>query len=782
MNETPIGNVDNHASVGSQTNIYIQTMSGNIAVPDKSSTGQTAERALDEQVLKLNRSAQALSDSLGTKDSRGKETKVQEFNGNVAQTIALAKKLSNPSGDFSSLIALAEEWEASVSKSGEDIETSGNDIGLLFTNIKKAIRDYVMTVLAAHGDESCSGTDAIRVYLEKSYNWHRKLKTLLYDKTPREFYDFYVCNDLKYNDKVIGGITAARLRSISNYVIVSGTGGLGKTMMMRHLLLNAIDNYDSLGLLPIFIPLKEFGESTSDLLEYIHSVVKQFNINMTLAQLISALTAGLCLLLFDGMDEVKSSVSMRFFQGLENIACSYPNNCFVLSSRPSRMFIGMNSFCEMELQPFSKMQALKMIDNFAFSDGEEKIKENFRVRLDKDLWWSHKEFAENPLLLTIMLMTFEEYAEVPSKIHKFYEKAFDTLAKKHDDNKLLVREFKSGLSKDEISELLAKICFLSYKDENYEFTEDEFKNYFEHCRKNLPKAVNADDFLQDLCGNLCILLLDGGKFRFVHRSFQEYFCALNIKRTFDKVSADKKAQLSKGLVTFFDGRKVSDDKVLEMLYDMAQEKVEEFILVPKLEALLDSDGNGSDDEYWDFLEKAFSNLRCWHEYHEYMETDEDTGEEINESYYDFALDSNGFVSSEILTFIIYNLLDQFDNLDEVLDGTYYDNETIMAKVPKIIADFKQAEVLDADRRKQIDEPESNHEIFEYPCFTKVDEDYWFSVEAVRQNPEQYSELLTVLGDDDFRYKRLYFALIEFLTGLKSKQKATDDEWTEEFIK
>lgn len=782
MNEKPIGNVDNHASVGSQTNIYIQTMSGNIAVPDKSSTGHAAEQAFDEQVLKLNRSAQALSDSLANKDSRGKETKVQEFNENVVRTIDLAKKLSKPSADVSALIALAEEWEANVSKSGEDIETSGNDIGLLFTNMKKAIRDYVMTVLAAHGDESCGGTDAISVYLEKSYNWHKKLKTLLYDKTPREFYDFYVCNDLKYNGKVIGGITAARIRSISNYVIVSGTGGLGKTMMMRHLLLNAIDNYDTLGLLPIFIPLKEFGESTSDLLEYIHSVVKQFNVNITLAQLTSALTAGLCLLLFDGMDEVKSSVSMRFFQGLENLACSYPNNCFVLSSRPSRMFIGMNNFCEMELQPFSKMQALKMIDNFAFSDGEEKIKENFRVRLDNDLWWSHKEFAENPLLLTIMLMTFEEYAEVPSKIHKFYEKAFDTLAKKHDDNKLLVREFKSGLSKDEISELLAKICFLSYKDENYEFTEDEFKNYLEHCRKSMSKVVIADDFLQDLYSNLCILLLDGGKYRFVHRSFQEYFCALNIKRTFDKVSADKKAQLSKGLVAFIDGRKVSDDKVLEMLYDMAQEKVDEFILVPKLEVLLGLDGIGSDDGYWAFLEKAFSNLRCWYEYHEYITRDEETDEVFDESYYDFALDSNGFVSSEILSFIIYNLLDQFDNVDEVLDGTYYDNEIIMAKVPKIIADFKQAEVLDADRCKKIDEPESNHEIFEYPCFIKVGEDYWFSVEAVRQNPEQYSELLSVLGDDDFRYKRLYYTLIEFLTGLKSKQKATDDEWTEEFIK
>lgn len=782
MNETPIGNVDNHASVGSQTNIYIQTMSGNIAVPDQSRTGQTAERAFDEQVLKLNRSAQALSDSLGNKHSRGKETKVQEFNVNVAHTIALAKKLSNPSGDVSALIALAEEWEASVSKSGEDIETSGNDIGLLFSKMKKAIRDYVMIVLAAQGDENSTNTDAIRVYMDKAYNWHRKLKTLLYDKTPREFYDFYVCNDLKYNEKAIGSITAARLRSISNYVIVSGTGGLGKTMMMHHLLLNAIDNHDSLGLLPIFIPLKEFGESTSNLFEYIHSVVKQFNVNVTLAQLTSALAAGLCLLLFDGMDEVKSSVLMRFTQGLESLACSYPNNCFVLSSRPTRLFIGMNNFCEMELQPFSKMQALKMIDNFAFSDSEEKIKENFRARLENDLWWSHKEFAENPLLLTIMLMTFEEYAEVPSKIHKFYEKAFDTLAKNHDDNKLLVREFKSGLSKDEISELLAKICFLSYKEEKYEFTEDEFKHYFERCRKNSPKAVSADDFLQDLCGNLCILLLDGGKYRFVHRSFQEYFCALNIKRTFDKVSADKKAQLSEGLTAFFDGREASNDKVLEMLYDMAQEKVDEFILVPKLEALLDSNGNGVDDGYWAFLDKAFSTLRCWHEYHECIETYEDTGEVCNESYYDFALDSDGLMLSEILTFIIFNLLESFDDEDDVFGGTYYENETIMAKVPKIIADFKQAEVLDADRRKQIDEPGSNRDIFEYPCFTKVGEDYWFSVEAVRQNPEQYSELLSVLGNDDFRYKRLYFALIEFLTGLKSKQKATDDEWTEEFIK
>ena len=73
------------------------------------------------------------------------------------------------------------------------------------------------------------------------------------------------------------------------------------------------------------------------------------------------------------------------------------------------------------------MQALKMIDNFKFSEDERKIKESFRNQLEHELWYSHREFAENPLLLTIMLMSFEEYSIVPLKMYKFYEMAFETL-------------------------------------------------------------------------------------------------------------------------------------------------------------------------------------------------------------------------------------------------------------------------------------------------------------------------------------------------------------------
>ncbi|UTW68550.1 hypothetical protein KHA80_13210 [Anaerobacillus sp. HL2] len=63
----------------------------------------------------------------------------------------------------------------------------------------------------------------------------------------------------------------------------------------------------------------------------------------------------------------------------------------------------------MELQPFNKTQALKMITNSTSVKKKSKNKGKISSSvLDNETWESHREFAENPLLLTIMLMTFEE--------------------------------------------------------------------------------------------------------------------------------------------------------------------------------------------------------------------------------------------------------------------------------------------------------------------------------------------------------------------------------------
>ena len=633
-------------------------------------------------------------------------------------------------------------------------------------------------------------------YLTNVSNRYSKIKTLLYDKTPKEFYSFYVCNGLKNDGVIINNLTAEKLCSISRFSIVTGIGGLGKSMMMRHLLLNAVINFDNLKLFPILIPLKDYGESEMDIYEYVFLSAQQFDENLTREKYAAILKNGSGLILLDGLDEVRTAAFSKFSQEVERFTNAYPQNYYVISSRPSSKLVALNKFDELELQPFDKSQALKMIDNFQFSSGELRIKESFRSRLDTELWWSHQEFAENPLLLTIMLMTYEEYAEIPSKIHKFYNMAFETLAKKHDDTKLLDREFKSGLSKDKIAHYFAKICFLSYKDEKVEFTESEFSSYFERCFRNSPQETTALDFLHDLNANLCLLLKEGEKYHFVHRSFQEYFCALNFKAGFERVSTDRKRTMSSGLLSFFDGtRDTRSENVLEMLYDMIPEKVEEYIIIPKLEQILGNDSMDDNVGYWNIIERAFGNLKCWYEYHENIEYDEEENVEIDESYYDFALGVDGHIDSTVLRFVLFNLLRLYE--DEDLDDTYYDNEEIMEKVPLIVDEIESVILEEKDKCTMIDDTESNYIVVEYSAFIELikrngigaydydknsgEHEFWLTLEDIRKDIEKYSALQSVIESKDFSLRKVCFALQDYLNVLKTRQEEIDEEWAEDFI-
>jgi hypothetical protein len=633
-------------------------------------------------------------------------------------------------------------------------------------------------------------------YLRNVSNRYSKLKTLLYDKTPHRFYSFYVCNDLKYGEEIIESVTVDKLCSFSHYSIITGIGGLGKSMMMRHLLLDATHNYGMFNLFPVFIPLKDYEGGRESLLEYVLSVAQQFDESITFEKFTAILKNGSGLLIFDGLDEVKSEVLSHFVKEVERFTNAYSQNHFVISSRPSTKLVSLNKFCEIELQPFNKEQALEMIDSFDFSIEECKIKENFRTRLEMDLWWSHQEFAENPLLLTIMLMTFEEYAEVPSKIHKFYEMAFETLAKKHDDTKLLDREFKSGLTKERIAYYFAKICFLSYKDEKVEFTENEFKDYLDRCLRNSVEEISAADLLHDLSSNLCLLLQEGEKYHFVHRSFQEYFCAINFKSGFEKVSTDRKENMSTGLINFFERSRDSQcEIVLEMLYDMVPEKVEEYIISPKLKQIFRDDDLRDNEGYWNIVERAFPNLRCWYEYHECIEYDSETEEEIDESYYDFALGIDGRVESNVLQFILFNLIGL--NEEDEFDDTYYDNKDIMEKVPFIVKEIEKVIKDEMETRKIINDLESNYVVLEYSSFVELfknqgfvddanqrnfgEREFYLSVDAIIKNDRNHTNLRSIIESEDFQLRQICLIMQKYQSDLKARQKIIDEEWVEDFI-
>lgn len=435
-----------------------------------------------------------------------------------------------------------------------------------------------------------SKTD-VEKYLDRISEEYDEIRTLLYVDTPVPFYDFYVQNNLSryiktsnnnYRRVTYEGFSISDLRNLSSYIIIKGTGGLGKSMMMRNLLLSATKEYKRTKLIPVLVQLKNYDGKTIDAVDFIFYEVKEYWPNLTIQMFEEYLEQGKLLILLDGLDELNNIISDEFQNSVAKMVIKYPRNQYVISSRPFSTFSVFSRFVILELCPFTKKQGLQLIDKLHFRDDTPQIKMKFRDEFDNNLYLTHKGFSDNPLLLTIMLMTYEEFAEVPSKMHLFYQEAYTVLSKKHDASKGgYKRALKTGISVDYFAEIFSRFCALTYTDQKYEFTLLKLEIYFRQLKSKYNlEDVTTDDFLFDCCNNLCLMYLDGDRYSFIHRSFQEYFCARYFAMQKDK-NLDKIGQM-------LEKNKLSrqNDNVLKMLYDMIPEKVKEYMLFPYMGRLV----------------------------------------------------------------------------------------------------------------------------------------------------------------------------------------------------
>jgi hypothetical protein len=591
----------------------------------------------------------------------------------------------------------------------------------------------------------------IKGYLANAGAKYNEIKTLLYSDQPKPFYNFYVCNDIQrripvqsrlgsaYKTQIIQDATANALADCSRFVILSGTGGLGKSMMLRHLLLDAIKRHDVSGIVPLFIALKDYDDAAGALFDYAYAKLDDYGAGITKGQFESLLAEGKFLLLFDGLDEIGTKHGGRFEKELESFTDRYQNNRFVVSSRPYRSFVSYARFTVLYLQPFSKAQAIELIDKLEFRLDEPAIKTKFRNELERRLYYSHREFTENPLLLTIMLMTFEQFAEVPSKMHIFYREAFVALSQKHDASKgAYKRTLRTELTADKFADYFAEFCSRSYHDEKFELSETEFADYYYKLKeraKTGDDATKAEDFLFDLCSNMCLMFFESGKYHFTHRSFQEYFCASYFSKQKDKNL--------RAIGDFFEKRRSRNfgDKTFVMLYDMIPDKIDEYVFLPFLTDLFKE--CDIHDGYWTFLEVMYPQLRY------------ETGETDN------------FVTNSPVSYL-YEFVKRsfFDNNCDCNKLPFYDS--LVTESYGYIEDVDGQDVL--ANLSDID--------YEYELeYGKPDAVGWvleFDIDDIRQRGRTYMELISMLESKDFVLRREYDDARNYLGTLVARQKPTGD--------
>lgn len=458
-----------------------------------------------------------------------------------------------------------------------------------------------------------------QAYLDSASAFYSTKKTLLYAEKPHPFYELYVCNDIKYRkfrgvgtrdskpEKVINNATVQKLEAESKNIIIEGIGGIGKSMFLTHLFLSSASEYEDSNRIPVFLSLKDYKENTASVLDFIYGGLKVFDETIKKQNVVRALQEKQFILLLDGLDEIQTASRDAFETDIEAFIKSYPGNMIVMTSRPINAFISYSKFSVFDIEPLSKRQALELVEKLDFWDVT--AKKNFMAALDKTLYFSHTQFASNPLLLTIMLMTYSAFGEVPAKMHVFYSKAYETMARLHDASKgSFKRPLHTKLTPEEFAKYFAQFCARTYKDEVLEFDEMSFSAYMKKVLKGSyaeQQGISAHDFLLDLTDNLCIMYREGSKYYFIHRSFQEYFAAVYFASEYD-------ARLYK-VGMFFEKmqHRSYTDRTFDMLYDMIPEKVERFIFLPFLDTLLAECSKAADSDYWEFLKNQYPDI-----YHE----------------------------------------------------------------------------------------------------------------------------------------------------------------------
>lgn len=351
----------------------------------------------------------------------------------------------------------------------------------------------------------------------------------------------------------------SRLRRPSRFVI-SATAGFGKSMVMRYIALALFEN--PMGKIPLFLELRNLNRVTNpDIINFLHSSYRQTG-EVQLESFRKGLEGGTFVLILDGFDELNHELRKSIEEQIINIGRTYKDCSIVISGRPDDRFKAWASFSLLKVAPMEKKQIIELINKLDYDNG---VRRRFIQKIKNGLYESHDSFLSTPLLAILMLLTFEQNANIPDKMYLFYGEAFKTLFHKHDALKEQYdRSRKSSLVVDEFEKVFSVFCLKTYVQEKTEFVYNEIIGSIKDALRYENRSVSPEDFLFDIEEAVCLLMKEGPSYFFVHRSFQEYFTAVFLATCAETIRDEFIDHVS---TRYW-------DNVLPMLFDMASAQIE----------------------------------------------------------------------------------------------------------------------------------------------------------------------------------------------------------------
>lgn len=458
-------------------------------------------------------------------------------------------------------------------------------------------------------------------YIEKACARYNVMKLIGGDEVPLE--DFFVCNTIGEKERVFADKKRIKIAYLDNpdlntirnvyskrgydnlKMILIGSGGCGKSLMLQHLFLKSASEYINTSILPVFLELRYFTDKDS-LLSFIVETVSSKDSEFTENEAHKLLHDGRIQLLLDGFDEIDPSDIKSFLRKLEQFCDKYNKVQIVMSSRETENIAGLRGFMKWYVWPFDNDQSEKLIDKILTYQNEMEEKQNVIDFISKGFLQKDGVFASHPLLLTYVAMRYPEYRRFNEDHKLFYKVTYEALLSGHDDNKKPYdRVFMSVDNAEQFSTVFKEFCAITYRDAAFQFDSTSFEAYFKMLKSHLdfknPYKMNVKNFKHDVCSTACMMYEKEYDIYYIDHGFQEflfaeYYAKADIKETEELVSF---------LMRFPYDRVYSFD-ALDMLYDFAPQKFRMHVLFPFLKKIFIEDDLKS---FIMLLEKCFESVQ-----------------------------------------------------------------------------------------------------------------------------------------------------------------------------
>ncbi len=377
--------------------------------------------------------------------------------------------------------------------------------------------------------------------------------------------DDYLGKRKKVDDVEIGFLDLLKFKK--NYFIV-GPAGSGKSALLRNLLLMTIDqNEKNLARfpLPVIIDAKKVDWGGPDCIEAsVNIELNRFaNIEKDL-DLTSILNDGSAIVLIDGVDELRSDEKIRQslliiseFQKKHKKVKTVTTSRLLEVLEDTELLFGVDV---LNIQPMSTEQMSVFVTNWFGSESDSGKKLMKVVNKPSGL----HGLPSTPLTLAIVSILFENGTkEIPANITELFQQYTELILGRWDATKNISQKIEWRLKQF----ILARLSWRLHNEKTLTIDEDDLRKEVAAYAAERGLLLDVNSFVEEVIYRSELLLQHGANaYEFKHRSFQDYFCGLEINdrpNKLDLIAQNFNDQWWTQAIFFACGLQPQNDGVLE---------------------------------------------------------------------------------------------------------------------------------------------------------------------------------------------------------------------------